>query len=635
MKKYNLRGYDKKRGKQNPPPSPPPNENEDEIYETCSEEDDESEESEEVPPPQKTSKKHAKEVKETKETTTKHTTKTKKTEKAEKTESENEEEKNINIVFTIGGGGAADYDEDEDELSSDDDDEEEEEEEEPTSEDVERIFMKEYHIDTPSPILPEKTEEKDASTENEYLELVDLKKHLSERLVSKPNSKILLNTLEECKESIKDLIYDARKKNTKEYYKLINRDRERPSELNYFKTKMSNKEQLKIMEDLKEINQTIFFEKPYRLILLESNMPSKFKAIALQKLNILKTMEPGDPEYYKIKNWIDTFMKIPFCQYKNLTLSIKDGLENCHLFMKQSKSVLDDCVYGLNDAKLQIMQMVGQWIVNPDAIGSAISIQGPPGTGKTSLVKDGISKILGREFAFIALGGTGDSSFLEGHSYTYEGSSWGKIVQILIDSKCMNPVIYFDELDKVSDTPRGQEIIGILTHLIDTTQNEEFHDKYFSEITFDLSKCLFIFSYNDETKINSILKDRMYCIRTKGYNTKEKIIIANKYILPKIREQVKFDEKDIVLSDSILEYIITHPLLTKGEEGVRNLKRCLEVIFTKLNLFRLMKPEDNFFLGDMDLETTVSFPFVVEKKHVDILIKNDRNQNQSLLSMYV
>jgi ATP-dependent Lon protease len=98
---------------------------------------------------------------------------------------------------------------------------------------------------------------------------------------------------------------------------------------------------------------------------------------------------------------------------------------------------------------------------------------------------------------------------------------------------------------------------------------------------------------------------------------------------------VKFDEKDIVLSDSILEYIITHPLLTKGEEGVRNLKRCLEVIFTKLNLFRLMKPEDNFFLGDMDLETTVSFPFVVEKKHVDILIKNDRNQNQSLLSMYV
>ena len=82
----------------------------------------------------------------------------------------------------------------------------------------------------------------------------------------------------------------------------------------------------------------------------------------------------------------------------------------------------------------------------------------------------------------------------------------------------MNPVIYFDELDKVSDTPKGEEIIGILTHLTDTSQNSKFHDKYFSEIDFDLSKCLFIFSYNDERKVNPILRDRMYRINTSGYN---------------------------------------------------------------------------------------------------------------------
>jgi ATP-dependent Lon protease len=151
------------------------------------------------------------------------------------------------------------------------------------------------------------------------------------------------------------------------------------------------------------------------------------------------------------------------------------------------------------------------------------------------LVKDGISKILGREFAFIALGGTGDASFLEGHGYTYEGSLWGRIVQILMESKCMNPVIYFDELDKVSDTPRGEEIIGILTHLTDTSQNSEFHDKYFSEIHFDLSKCLFIFSYNDESRINPILRDRMYRIMTKGYEKKEKSIIARNFLLTKIQ----------------------------------------------------------------------------------------------------
>ena len=123
--------------------------------------------------------------------------------------------------------------------------------------------------------------------------------------------------------------------------------------------------------------------------------------------------------------------------------------------------------------------------MNPTAVGTAIAIKGPMGTGKTTLVKEGISKILNRPYQLIALGGATDSSFLEGHSYTYEGSTYGKIVDILIQSKSSNPVIFFDELDKVSDSPKGDEITGILTHLTDSTQNCNFHDKYFSEIDFD------------------------------------------------------------------------------------------------------------------------------------------------------
>jgi ATP-dependent Lon protease len=308
------------------------------------------------------------------------------------------------------------------------------------------------------------------------------------------------------------------------------------------------------MKDLKEINNHINVEKPYRLALLDAKMPAKFKAIAMQKLNVLRGMDPGDNEYYKIKNWVDTFMRIPFGTYKNLTVKMDDGLDACHEFMETAKSTLDECVFGLNDAKIQIMQMVGQWISNPSAMGTAIAIKGPMGTGKTTLVKEGISKILGREFAFIALGGTGDASFLEGHSYTYEGSTWGKIVQILIESKCMNPVIYFDELDKISDTPRGEEIVGILTHLTDTSQNSQFHDKYFAELDFDLSKCLFIFSYNDESKVNPILRDRMYRIQTKGYDAKEKVTISRNYLLPKIREQVNFTEEDVIIPNETLEF---------------------------------------------------------------------------------
>ena len=298
--------------------------------------------------------------------------------------------------------------------------------------------------------------------------------------------------------------------------------------------------------------------------------------------------------------------------------------------MEDAKKHLDQAVYGLNDAKLQIMQMVGQWISNPDAVGTAIAIKGPMGTGKTTLIKEGISKILKRDFAFIALGGATDSSFLEGHGYTYEGSTWGKIVDIVIQSGSMNPVIYFDELDKVSDTPKGEEIISILTHLTDTSQNDKFHDKYFAEIDFDLSKCLFIFSYNDESKVNPILRDRMYRIQTKGYDKKQKNIIAKDYLLPSIKKTVDFNDEDVIIPQETIDYINEN--FTMGEDGVRNLKRCLEIIYTKLNLYRLMKPGTNLFEEDMSLE--VSFPFTVTTEIVNKLLKKDET-GTSHMSMYM
>jgi ATP-dependent Lon protease len=200
-----------------------------------------------------------------------------------------------------------------------------------------------------------------------------------------------------------------------------------------------------------------------------------------------------------------------------------------------------------------------------------------------------------------------------------------------MDARCMNPVIYFDELDKISDTPKGEEIAGILTHLTDITQNSQFHDKYFAELDFDLSKCLFIFSYNDESKVNPILRDRMYRIQTKGYDKKQKTIISNNYLLPRIREQVRFEDKDVTITEESVHYMIeTH---CQKEDGVRNLKRCLEIIFTKLNLYRLMKPGTNLFEEDMSLK--VEFPLVVTKEIVDKLIKKEREDNMAFKGLYV
>lgn len=415
---------------------------------------------------------------------------------------------------------------------------------------------------------------------------------------------------------------------TKKFRELLRRKRGE-SDLMYFR-KLSTEKQQHYLEQFKELKNESSVKVPYTIKLLESPIPNEFKTIALKKVSMLEYMEPGMGEYFKVKQWVDMFMRIPFGIYRELPVNLEnDGVEKCHAFMDNAKKTLDESVYGLNDAKMQIMQMLGQLMTNPSSVGTAIAIKGPMGTGKTTLVKDGISKVLGRPFVFVPLGGATDSSYLEGHSYTYEGSTWGRIIDAIVKCKCMNPVFYFDELDKVSDTPRGEEIIGILTHLTDTTQNSQFHDKYFADLDFDLSKALFIFSYNYEDKINPILRDRMYRIETKGYDAKDKITISRRYLIPRIIENVKFEKDMITIPDETINELISNH--TDDEKGVRNLKRCLETIYTKLNLYRLMPKGANAF---DDVSIQVEFPFTATTDVVNKLLKRG-DANQSFMSMYL
>jgi ATP-dependent Lon protease len=252
------------------------------------------------------------------------------------------------------------------------------------------------------------------------------------------------------------------------------------------------------------------------------------------------------------------------------------------------------------------------------------------GTGKTTLLKHGISKLLNREIGFIALGGASDGSYLDGHSYTYEGSTYGKIIDVLIQCKTNNPIIYFDELDKVSESPKGEEIIGILTHLTDTTQNTQFIDKYFSEVPVDLSKCLFVFSYNDEDKVSKILRDRMYVIETRGYSTPDKVVISKQFLIPSIVRTLMMKDSDLVFEDDLLAYIIDSK--TPDEKGVRNLKRSLEVIFSKLNLYSMMEPNTQLF--QEPLMKDLKYPLWITRHMVDKLVPSNRVFS-SALHMYL
>ena len=264
-------------------------------------------------------------------------------------------------------------------------------------------------------------------------------------------------------------------------------------------------------------------------------------------------------------------------------------VENMGKYIENVRTTLDSAVHGHTSAKRQIERIIGQWITG-ETSGYCFGFEGPPGVGKTSLAKYGLAKCLtnengeSRPFAFIAMGGSSNGSTLEGHNYTYVGSTWGKIVDILMDKKCMNPIIFIDELDKISNTDHGREIVGILTHLIDSTQNDCFQDKYFSGIDLDLSKALFIFSYNNPEAVDRILLDRIHRIKFKHMALDEKLTICSDYLLPEMYKKMGLSENVVHFSEENLKYIIERYTC---EPGVRKLKELLFEIVGEMNIHHI------------------------------------------------
>lgn len=267
---------------------------------------------------------------------------------------------------------------------------------------------------------------------------------------------------------------------------------------------------------------------------------------------------------------------------------------------------LENAVHGHDNAKRQIERIIGEWM-NGEQSGYCFGFEGPPGVGKTSLAKKGLAQCLKgsdgkyRPFSFIAIGGSSNGSTLQGHNYTYVGSTWGRIVDILMETKCMNPIIFIDELDKVSKSEHGKELIGILTHLVDGTQNEGFQDKYFSGVDLDLSKALFIFSYNDAQLIDRILLDRIHRVKFDSLSVKDKLTITNKYLLPEIYKKIQLVDT-IKFPDEVIKYIIKNYTY---EAGVRKLKEILTEIIREINLEILTKKR-----------STETIPIVITKDEI-------------------
>lgn len=355
--------------------------------------------------------------------------------------------------------------------------------------------------------------------------------------------------------------------------------------------------------------------------LLLLNLDISTKTYLLDKYD--NSLSTSGSDYAKGQNWIKTVCSIPFGKTKTMKIKASDKPEKINKFLQNVKQKLDDKIYGLDKVKQEIIEFVARKISNPNGKGHVLALYGNKGLGKTKIIKC-LAEALDIPFYQINFGGLNDAAILLGHSETYVSAKHGKIIDGLITTGVMNPIIYLDEIDKISEH-RAKEINGVLTHLLDEEQNNKFNDNYLSNVNIDLSKVLFVIAFNDITKVDDIVSDRMKVIYIDPPNLDDKVNIAQEKIIPEIISVINFSKTlKFVMSKELLEYIITQKIVK--EDGVRQLKKGLEKIFNKLNYEILINKLSNGIQRNKN-------EFTIEKTFVDNVLEST-TENQDYLSMY-
>jgi ATP-dependent Lon protease len=298
----------------------------------------------------------------------------------------------------------------------------------------------------------------------------------------------------------------------------------------------------------------------------------------------------------------------------------------------RAKAHLDSVVHGHACAKQVILERAFSWFTNPTGIQRPLALCGPPGNGKTTLVKMGLSYIMERAFNFITLGGSADASTLVGHGYTFEGSQPGRIVECLWNSKCMNPVIYFDELDKISETSKGDEISNILIHLTDTSQNEEFRDKYLHGIDLDISRSLLVFSMNDMNKVNPILIDRIQVVQTETFNTEEQRKIVKSFLIPQCIQRSNSPPGIVDIDNEGLDILLQS---IDSKYGVRGALGIIDELISKVLIWKSTQEKELIYpLMPLHMKENNGI-FILGREAVQIVSLNySKLHKREGLSMY-
>lgn len=332
-----------------------------------------------------------------------------------------------------------------------------------------------------------------------------------------------------------------------------------------------------ILDALLGLKSAHAYSVPLRFRVLESALPLEIKRKIIQKLERQQDAASGDAvKYY---TWVEGLLGLPLTHYIVPQALPQDVVKAT---LSGAAAYLDQVVFGHKAAKQAIIERLYMWLKHGFVAQRPLALKGCPGNGKTSLIREGLAVIMNRPFNFVALGGSFDSSFLLGHSYTYEGSTSGRLAEGLAASQCMNPIFFFDEVDKCSSTAKGEEVVNALVHLTDVSQNVHFRDRYFSGLDLDMSRSLMIFAFNDAQKVSPVLLDRFQVVQTDNFDAAAQAKILKNYLLPRILAEHGLPADFIRLSEGALREAAQGCV----EGGVRCIRSIIEQVVCKASIFQ-------------------------------------------------
>jgi ATP-dependent Lon protease len=292
-----------------------------------------------------------------------------------------------------------------------------------------------------------------------------------------------------------------------------------------------------------------------------------------EKLDDFEDNTRGD-EKSKIKRWLNLALTLPFDKLTSSSSSL-----NAVQTVQTTQSFLDKKLYGMKNVKERLILFLNKKLREGNSRGCNIALVGKPGVGKTAVAK-ALSECLQLPFAQVSFGGVTNPDFLMGHDYTYVGSRPGEITRCLIRMGAKNGILFFDEFDKASDK---KDIMSTLLHITDFSQNNEFRDNYFPELTQDLSRMWFIYSMN-ELPTDPAMLDRLEVINVDEYTTEERILISNNYLIPKYTNELKIGDV-ITFTESGIKKVVEISSGKNHKKGVRDLERCINLVVEKVYFY--------------------------------------------------